>query len=171
MFVDPKVEKPTRTMIGNVIREEFDDLETEMRRIGNDMFERALVLCIFVSGYVAVEVPEGWPTDADLREIARHTSVSAGGFELSQDDVFAFLSRVALGNESMAKVFPSPEVGVMLPLQVASTLLLAFRPRDKDWWEYLDVIEYALDAGAQVDRSVLPALMLFSRRDQAAKKQ
>jgi hypothetical protein len=35
-------------------------------------------------------------------------------------------------------------------------LLLAFVPRDKHWWEYLDVVENALDAGEQADLSLLP---------------
>lgn len=171
MFIDPKIEEPTRKMIGHVIREEFEDLEKEVLRVGNDTFKQALVLCVYAAGYIAVDCVGRWPTDADLRGIARHTTASAEGFELSEEDVFAFLSRVALGGEPIATVFPNLEVGVMLPLQVTGTLLLAFLPRGKDWWEYLDVIWNALNAAAQADMSVLPALMLFSRRDQAAKKQ
>jgi hypothetical protein len=59
----------------------------------------------------------------------------------------------------------------MLPLQVTSTLLLAFLPRDKQWWEYLDVIENALDAAEQADLSSLPALMLRSQRVRTADKR
>jgi hypothetical protein len=171
MFVDPKVEEPTREMIGHIIRKEFDELENEMRKLNNDIFEPALVLCVFAAGYIAVDVAERLPTEADLREIARHTSVSARGFELSQDDVFAFLSRVALGGEPIATVFPNLEVGVMLPLQITSTLLLAFRPKDKHWWEYLDVIWNMLNAAAKADMAVLPAMMLFVHRDPTLKKR
>ena len=43
-------------------------------------------------------------------------------------------------------------------------------PGGKHWWEYLDVIENALDAAEQADLSLLPALMLRSHRVKAAKK-
>ena len=105
----------------------------------------ATALCIPVAGYIAVDVAGRWPTEADVREIAQHTAASARGFDLRQDTVTAFLSRVALGGDRMADVFPSAEDAVMLPLQVTGTLLLAFLPRGKHWWEYLDVIENALD--------------------------
>jgi hypothetical protein len=171
MVVDPKVEKPTRKMIGHAIREEFDDLENEIRGIGNDTLLRAMELCILMAGYIVTEVAGRWPTDADVREIARHTAVSARGFVLSQDDAFAFLSRVALNGEPMPEVIPSAEVGIILPLQVASTLLLAFLPQGKHWWEYLDVIENALDAAEHADLSLLPALLLRSQRAKTAPKQ
>jgi hypothetical protein len=69
----------------------------------------------------------------------------------------------------MVDVFPSAKDAVMLPLQVTGTLLLAFLPRGKHWWEYLDVIENALDAAEQADLSLLPALILRSQRNRAAK--
>jgi hypothetical protein len=168
MFVDPKIEDPARTMLGHIIRREFDELENEMRKMGEETFLRAMALCIHVAAYIAVDVAERWPTEADVREIARHTAASARGFDLSQDEVSAFLSRVALGAERMVDVFPSAQDGVMLPLQVAGTLLLAFLPRDMHWWQYLDVIENALDAAEQADLSLLPALMLRSQRLRAA---
>jgi hypothetical protein len=65
------------------------------------------------------------------------------------------MSRVALGAERMVDVFPSAKDAVMLPAQVTGTLLLAFLPRGKHWWEYLDVIENALDAAEQADLSLL----------------
>ena len=171
MFVDPKIEDQARTMLGHIIRQEFDELENEMRQIGEETFLRAMALYIPVAGYIAVDVAGRWPIDADVREIAQRTAASARGFDLSQDTVAAFLSRVALGAERMPDVFPSAKDAVLLPLQVTGTLLLAFLPRGKHWWEYLDVIENALDAAEQADLSLLPALILRSQRVKAAKKQ
>jgi hypothetical protein len=168
MFIDPKTEDQARRMLGHIIRQEFDELENQLREIGEETFLRALALYIPVAGYIAVDVAGRWPTDADVGEIARHTADSARGFDLSQDAVTAFLSRVALGADRMADVFPSANNAVMLPLQVTGTLLLAFLPRGKHWWEYLDVIENALDTAEQADLSLLPALMLRSHRVQAA---
>jgi len=42
MLVDPKIEDPMRTMIGHVVRQEYDGLENEIRRIGNDTFLSAI---------------------------------------------------------------------------------------------------------------------------------
>jgi hypothetical protein len=168
MFVNAKIEEPARTMIGHVIRQELDELESEARRIGSDMILNVMMLCVVVAGYIAIDAAGRWPTDADTREIARHTAASARGFDLSQDDVYAFLSRVALGSERLPEVIPSAQVGILLPLQVTATLLLAYLPRGKHWWEYLDVIESALDAAEQADLSLLPALQLRSKRTRAA---
>jgi hypothetical protein len=171
MTVDPSVEKPARKLIGHVIRQEYDDLQNEMHAIGNDTFMRAMALCVSVAEYITVDVAGRWPTDADVREIAKHVAASARGFELEQDVVAAFLSRVALRAERMSDVFPSPEAGVMLPLQVSSTLLLGFLPEGKHWWEYLDVIENSMDAAEQTDLSLLPALLIRQEREQAAKRR
>jgi hypothetical protein len=151
-------------MIGHVIRQEYDDLENEIRRIGNDALLSAMELCIVVAGYIAIDSVSRWPSDPELRGIAQHTAASARGFELSKDDVYGFLARVALGGQSMPEVIPSAETGILLPLQVTSTLLLAFLPRGKHWWEYLDVIENALDVAEQADLSLLPALQLRAIR-------
>jgi hypothetical protein len=43
-------------------------------------------------------------------------------------------------------------------------MLFTFRPREKKWWEYLDMIEAAYEAAEAIELSVLPALMLRSRR-------
>jgi hypothetical protein len=34
-----------------------------------------------------------WPTDADVRDIARRVANKETAFELSEDDVYAYLSR------------------------------------------------------------------------------
>lgn len=173
MLVDPKIEEPARTLIGHVIRQEWDELEAEVRRIGDDTYNSALVLCILVAGYVAVDVAGHWPTDADVRFIAQRTAKSARGFELAEEDVYAFLSQVALDWKPMVDVFPSAEVGLLLPLQVTSTLLLAFLPKDKRWWEYLDVIENSLDASEYTNLALLPALSLRASwlKDQAKQRR
>jgi hypothetical protein len=92
MAINPKVEEPTRKMIGHVIRQECDDLENEIRRIGNDALLSAMELCIVVAGYIAIDSVSRWPSDPELRGIAQHRAASARGFELSKDDVYGFLA-------------------------------------------------------------------------------
>jgi len=36
--------------------------------------------------------------------------------------------------------------------------------REKDWWDYLEVIEEAVETAGSINLSVLPALMLRARR-------
>jgi hypothetical protein len=163
MRVDPRIEKSARTMIGHVIRQEFDDLEAEIHAVGDEVYRGVLTLCVMAAGYIAIDVSERWPTEADLREIARHTANSAQGIELLEQAVYTYLSRAALGPERLDQVFSSAEDVAGLPLSITSTMLLAFLPTGKHWWEYLDVIWNALNTADTLDPSLLPALMLNAR--------
>jgi hypothetical protein len=172
MYVRQSAEQPTRDLIGRVIRQEFDEFEEEIRKLGDAKYADAVSLCVIAAGYVTVNAAECWPTDADVREIARHTATSARGFELREDDVYKFISRAALGGERLDQVFTSAKDIAWLPLAVASTMLLAFLPRDKDnWWEYLDTIWNATNAAERADMSILPALLIRQKHTQAAAKQ
>jgi hypothetical protein len=161
--IDREAEQRTRSMMGHVIRNEFDALESEILAIDDDAFRSVLRLCARAAAYVAVNVAERWPTDAELEEIARHTAASASGFTIAKDNVFAYLSRVALGGERPEQVFDSEGVAAGLPLLATSTLILAFRPEDKHWWEYLDVIWDAFDIADRLSLDVTPALVLRAR--------
>ena len=49
MFIDPKTEDQARRMLGHIIRQEFDELENQLREIGEETFLRALALYIPVA--------------------------------------------------------------------------------------------------------------------------
>jgi len=169
MYVRPSIEEPTRDLIGHVIRQEFNDLEDEIRKLGDRKYAEAVALCVTAAGYIAVNAAEHWPTDAETRELARHTSASARGFDLRESDVHTFISRAALGGERLDQVFTSAKDVAWLPLVITSTMLLAFLPRDMDnWWEYLDVIWYAINAAENAEMSILPALMIRQKRIQVS---
>jgi len=170
MHVRPSDEEPTRRLIGHVIRGELDELEQEIQQMGDDAYRESLALCVLAAGYIVVDVAERWPADADVREIARHASASSETVELGEDDAYTFLSRAALGGETLDQVFESVKDIAGVPLWTTSALLLGFRPRDKHWWEYLDTIWNALDAAEDTDLSILPALMLRSKRLRTAAK-
>jgi hypothetical protein len=163
MGIDPKIEQPTRKMLGHAMRGELDDLAAVVRAEGNDVLVRGIPLCMFVSAYIAIDVSDRWPTDADLREIAKHAAESATRLDITEQEIYEYLSRVALGSEKLDDVF-SVEGLATVPLFATANLLLTFRPKDKHWWEYLDQIWDAAEVADRTSLAVLPALMIRAAR-------
>jgi|HubBroStandDraft_3_1064219.scaffolds.fasta_scaffold246962_1 hypothetical protein len=164
MRIDPKIEQPTRSMLGHAMRHQLDDLADAIRAAGNETFTASIPLCVFASGYIAINISERWPTDADLQEIAKNAAESGvTQLDISQREIYEYLSRVALGPEGLDNVF-SPERSGTIPLYATANLLLTFCPRGKEWWEYLDQIWAAAEAAENVGLFVLPALMLRAHK-------
>ena len=163
MVIDPKIEKPTRTMLGHAIRHELDELANVIRTLDDEALARGASLCLFASAYIAIDVSQRWPTDADLREIAKHAAQSVTRLDITEQEIYEYLSRVALGSEKLDDVF-CDEGLVTVPLYATANLLLGFRPREKRWWEYLDQIWDAAETAERTSLTVLPALMLRARK-------
>jgi hypothetical protein len=170
--IDPNTEKPTRDLLGHAIRGELDEMSRLVYAIGDQRYLECITLCIAITGYVAVDVCRiQWPADADLREIARHAASTSDDYDLDETAVFDFLSRIVFGADKLDQVFPDLAVSTTLPVLATARILLSFCPRDKDWWEYLDVIEVASEQATVVDPAVLPALMFMVRGAQVRKAQ
>jgi hypothetical protein len=151
-------------MIGHAIRHELDELAAVVRNEGNDALLGSIPLCLFASAYIAIDASDRWPADADLREIAQLASQSATGLDITEQEIYEYLSRVALGPEKLDDVF-SIEGLATIPLFATANLLLSFCPHEKDWWEYLDQIWDAAETADRVSLSVLPALMLRAHKE------
>ena len=165
MGIDRKIEQTTRTMLGYAIRHELDDLAALMRSVGSEALLRSVPLCLFASAYIAIDTSERWPADADLHEIAKlASSQSATELDISEQEIYEYLSRVALGSEKLDDVF-SDEGLITIPLYATANLLLGFRPHEKHWWEYLDQIWEAADTAERTSLTVLPALMLRAHKE------
>jgi hypothetical protein len=164
MGIDRKVEQATRLMLGHAIRHELDDLAALIRTVGNETLVGSIPLCLFASAYTAIDVCERWPTDADVREIAKNAAESVTRLDISEQEIYEYLSRIALGSEKLDDVF-SAEGIVTVPLYATANLLLTFCPHEKDWWEYLDQIWDAAEAAERTSLTILPALMLRARRE------
>jgi hypothetical protein len=164
MGIDPKIEQPTRKMLGHAIRHELDELAALIQSEGNEVLFGSIPLCLFVSAYIAIDASDRWPTDADLREIAKlASSQSATELDITEQEIYAYLSRVALGPEKLDDVFANEGL-VTIPLYATANLLLGFRPKDKHWWEYLDQVWDAAETAERTSLTVLPALMLRARK-------
>jgi len=164
--IDPSIEKPTRDLLRHAIRGDLDQMGQQVYAIGDERYLECIALCIAIVGYVAIDVCQRWPTDADLREIARHAAETTEEFEIDATAVFDFLSRVVFGSEKLDQVFPDIAVSTTLPILATASILASFRPQqigDKRWWEYLDQIEGATEQAGALDSAVLPALMFRVR--------
>jgi len=162
MVIDPKVEQPARTMLGHAIRHDLDELASVIGTVGSEMFAACVPLWVFASAYVAIDVSGRWPTDADLREIAARAAKSATRLDISEQEIYEYLSRVALGSQRLDEVFPDEGVGT-IPLFATANLMLKFGPEDREWWEYLDQIWDAAQVADRTSITVLPALILRAR--------
>ena len=172
MVIEPEVEKPTRTMLSHVITGKLEEVGKVFEAV--DSQERQLEcigLCVAVAGYIAIDVcGNQWPTDASLQTIAKDTAETAWGsetrrpLELTSTEIYNYLKRSALRFEPLDRVFSPDSDALALPVLITACLLLTFCPTEKEWWEYLDVIEDAIETASGIDMSVLPAMMLRSRR-------
>jgi hypothetical protein len=163
MGIDPKTEQQTRKMLGHAIRRELDDLAALVRAEGSGALIASIPLCLLVSAYIVIDVAGRWPTDADTREIARHSSESATELDITGQETYEYLSRVALGAEKPGDVFSDQGVAT-IPLYATANLLLTFSPGDKHWWQYLDQIWDAAETADRTPLTVLPALLLRARK-------
>jgi hypothetical protein len=165
MVIDPKVEQPTRTMLGHAIRHELDELADVISSLDDKKLAACVPLWVFASAYIAIDVSGRWPTDADLRDIAARAAKSLTRLDISDQEIYEYLSRVALGPQRLDEVFPQGEIATN-PLYATANLLSKFTPEEKEWWEYLDQIWDAAETADRTPLAVLPALMLRARSAQ-----
>jgi hypothetical protein len=164
MAVNPKIEASTRKMLGHAIRHELDDLAALVRAEGDKTLAGVVDLCTFAAGYIAIEVSSmRWPSEVVLHQIAKDAAGAATKLPITEDDIFEFLSRVALGKEMLDDVF-SPEGTGVVPIYATANLLLSYFPKEKHWFEYLDQIWNAAEVADRISAEVLPALMLRVRK-------
>jgi hypothetical protein len=168
MGIDRKIEQSTRTMLGHAIRHELDDLAALVRAEGSEALLGSVPMCLFASAYIAIDVSDRWPTDADLKEIAKAAAESVTRLDISEQEIYEYLSRVALGTEKLDDVF-SVEGLVTVPLFATANLLLTFCPSDEEWWAYLDQIWDSAQAADRTSLTVLPALMLRAHKESTRK--
>lgn len=174
MPIEPEVEEPARDLLGYAIRGEFDEYADAMADIGAQRYVDARDLCLRLSGYVVIDAcGREWPTDTDLRRVAELLGQAEMKFDLEEGDVYEYLARTVLGFEPLSDVFTDNEKAATVPFFATAALLVAYRPQGTDWWEYLDIVEQALEDAEpiadELAEETLPALLLLTRRAQARK--
>ena len=96
-IIDQEVEEPARQMLGHAIRGELAELAAAIRAGGSERYRQVLGLFLVTAAYIAVDVSGRWPTDADLRKIARTVAEHENSTALTEVDVHEYLSGAALG--------------------------------------------------------------------------
>lgn len=160
--IDPKVEEPTRDMLGHAIRGEPQELATLIHAVGNETYKKAVGLCLTAAAYIAVDVSGRWPTDADLHQIAENAARQETRLDLEEEEIYGYLSKAALGFRPLPEALGSDAAAATFPVLITGSLLFTFRPKGMDWWEYLDQIWRAYEAADKLDLSVLPAFQVRS---------
>lgn len=171
MNVDPKIEDSTRTMIGHTVRGELRELDQLIETVGDQVYGMSAAYCVLAAAYLAIDVSGRWPTDTDVRKIAQLAASSSSRYGLSEQDVYDYIARIALAGELMNLVFAGADVDIRLPVLITAQLLVAFCPKGKTVWEYLDTIWNAFNVAEHADMSILPALLIRQKRSQSAAKQ
>jgi hypothetical protein len=162
-IIDPRVEKPTRDMLGHAIRGELPELAALIESVGGEQYRHVLGLCLTAAAYIAVDVSGRWPTDADVREIARLVAERETEVQLDQTDVYDYLSRAVLNFQPLPEALGDDLAAATLPVLITGSMLFIFRPKGGKWWDYLDQIWSAYETAETVDVSVLPALQVRAR--------
>jgi hypothetical protein len=159
--IDPRVEKAVRKAMGHAARVEEDELDSVLAGLDDAQRLEAASLGMTVAGYVIITAGEGkWPNDATVRHIAGDlatTGETARRLRLDAAEVYAYLARAALGLEPLEDVIPDGKQATRLTVIVAVLALTLYGPEGKEWWEYLDQIEAAIEIAWALDASVLPA--------------
>jgi hypothetical protein len=172
MPIDPKIEDPARTMLGQAIRGELGELDKMIDTLGDEVYALSAAYCVLAAAYIAIDLSERWPIDVDIRAIAQHIASVSDDYALREQDVYDYISRVALRGEMMNDVFPGGDVDVRLPVLITAQMLLSYRhPKGMKIGEYLDTIWNAFNAAEHADMSILPTLLFRQKREQAAAKQ
>jgi hypothetical protein len=146
--IDDRAEEIARKLFGFAIRAELDDFERSIADAKPEILSEARRLSVAVADGVVLVVTEGQqPSDADLRKIAETAASVEKRYELSKDEVHAFLSKVVFGGQALDDVFSTGDA-VTVPFIVAGNLLGSYRNAEQDqgWWEFLDEVEAAIEA-------------------------
>lgn len=172
MVIEPQTEEQTRTLIGHAVRGELDEFEHLLAETSPERLTDCLVLCLRVAGYVAIDVSgHAWPTDANQHEIAQRMAAVDLDFNLEETDAYDFLSKAVLGFRPLFDVFPDKQKAIVVPLLTTAALLASYRPGGRHWWEYLDIIEQALEQAAPLPKETVPAVLLWSRLNHATESR
>jgi hypothetical protein len=95
-----------------------------------------------------------WPTDNEVREIARFVEEQEIELPLDRADVCRYRSDAALGFQPLPGALNGDVTDAMLPVLITASMLSAFRPQDQGWETYLDQIWSAYETAREPVRVI-----------------
>lgn len=170
----PELEKPFRKALDHASKRRDSELRSMMEETTDDQIAGGIWLCGLVTAYVAIDVVNReWPTDAVLRRMAE--SMTKGGnrdeeFGVTAENVYRYVSQVALGFKDYADVFNGvfDDAYRLLaaPFFITVHVLASYCPKGQTIWEFLEQIESAYEGAWLLNLNMLPALMVRARMPQ-----
>jgi hypothetical protein len=167
------VEETFREALDHAGKGRVSELHAMPGHLSTEQIDGSVGLCGLVAAYTAIDVVERrWPTDAGVRRMAKKTAESGRDAQrgVTQENVYRFLSKCALGFKPFAEVFgdsfEDPREFFAAPFFMTVDLLATFTPDGQTIWEFLDVIEDAYEKAWLLDLNLLPALMVRARMQQ-----
>jgi hypothetical protein len=162
--ISAKVEKALRETMEGVPRADADQILAPLAALTDAERVEAVALSAIVTCYVAVDAcGSQWPDDGDIRQIAddlANTGTTAKRLQLHAEEIHEYLSRTALGSESLDDVIPDRERAECLAVVVAQRAIGVYSPKGGSMWDYLDQIEAAIEVASALDATVLPAAVM-----------
>ncbi|MQA77396.1 MAG: hypothetical protein GEV10_02765 [Streptosporangiales bacterium] len=146
MRINPTIEEATRTMLNHAVRGELEELRKKGASLDEGALREALGLCLAIAAHVTVDVCGGErPSEADLRTLADNVAKAETEFKLDATEIHRYLARSVFGGESLDQVFSS-EDAASLPFLATGSILASYSPDGREWWDYLDAVESAIEA-------------------------
>lgn len=162
--INAKVERALREAMGHVAHAEVDQIEPSLAVLDEHELFEALGLAAAITCYVALDVSKGrWPNDASVRRMAADlaaTGSTAERLHLDAEEIYAYLSRTVFGMESIGDVIPDGGKATNLMVIVAQRAAVVYSPKEMSTWDYLDVVEEAIDIASELNPAVIPAAVM-----------
>ncbi|MBO0803741.1 MAG: hypothetical protein J2P25_11805 [Nocardiopsaceae bacterium] len=167
-------EEPFREALDHASKRRIGDLHALLRGLTEQQATAAISLCGYVCAYTAINtVSRRWPTDGGLRLMAEKTPKGVeedAPYGVTEENVYLYLSKCALGFQSYADVFGdvfgSLEETLAAPFFITVDLMATFLPKGQTIGDFLDIIEDAYEKAWLLDLNLLPALMVRARMPQ-----
>lgn len=129
----PAIERSARDMLGHAFRGKLEELTTLVHSVGGEQYRRVPGMCLAAAAYIAMDVSGHWPTDDDVREIARLVEEQEVELPLDRADVYQYLSDAALGFNPLPEALNGGVTDATLPVLVTASMLSTFRLQDQGW--------------------------------------
>jgi hypothetical protein len=166
-------EEPFRDALDHAAKHRINELNDLLDSPPEQQIDVAVNMCGFVAAFTAIDVVQRkWPTDAGLRRMAQKVAQAKVDepYGVTEQNVYLFLSRCALGFEPYGNVFgdviQDPGTLRAAPFFFATDMLATFVPEGQTIWQFLDLIEDAYEKAWLLDLNLLPALMVRARMPQ-----
>ena len=89
-------------------------------------------------------------------------SANAKRLNLDADQVYEYLSRTVFGREKLEAVITAEPMATRLPVVVAGEGMAIYAPEEMSKWDYLDVVETAIEEASALEPRVLPAAVMLA---------